>query len=175
MLLSTLLKEAHPMAAHLFRRYSEKIPFWLMRHIVNLWPPFFGAGIRVAEVHQDFKYLKVELRRSWFNTNYVGTQFGGSIYAMVDPFYMLMLMNILGKDYIVWDKAAKIHFLKPGRSRLTAEFTLSPDIIESVRGHTEKGDKYVFDLPVDINDEQGVIIAHVTKTMYVRKKRIPST
>ena len=84
-------------------------------------------------------------------------------------------MNILGKEYIVWDKAAKIHFLKPGRSRLTAEFTLSPDIIESVRGHTEKGDKYVFDLPVDINDEQGEIIAHVTKTMYVRKKRIPST
>ena len=159
------------MAAHLFIRYSDKVPFWLMRHVVNLWPPFLGAGIRVVEAHSDFRFLKVALGRSWFNTNYVGTQFGGSIYAMVDPFYMLMLMNILGKNYIVWDKAAKIQFLKPGRSRLIAEFNLGQDLIESIKNHTAEGEKYVFDLPVDIHDEQGTHIAHVTKTIYVRKKR----
>lgn len=159
------------MAAHLFRRYSDKAPFWLMRYLVNLWPPFVGAGIKILEAREDFRFLKVELKRSWFNTNYVGTQFGGSIYAMVDPFYMLMLMNILGKNYIVWDKAAKIEFLKPGRSKLVAEFHLNDDLIEIVKMRTEHGEKYVFDLPISIHDEQGTHIAHVIKTMYVRKKR----
>jgi acyl-coenzyme A thioesterase PaaI-like protein len=161
------------MAAHLFRRYSDRVPFWLIKHLVNLWPPFMGAGIKVIEAQRDFTFLKVELKRSWFNSNYVGTQFGGSIYAMVDPFYMLMLMNILGKNYIVWDKAAKIQFLKPGRSRLIAEFKVSNELIEHVKKRTESGERYVFDLPVDVHDEQGTLIAHVSKTLYVRKKRQP--
>jgi acyl-coenzyme A thioesterase PaaI-like protein len=159
------------MAAHLLRRYSELTPFWLMRQLVNLWPPFLGAGLRIRRVEKDFSWIRVELKRSWYNTNYVGTQFGGSIYAMVDPFYMLMLMNRLGKGYIVWDKGAKVDFLKPGRSRLLADFRLNSELIKTIEEKTAHGDKYIFDLTVDVCDEQGTLIASVVKTMYVRKKR----
>jgi acyl-coenzyme A thioesterase PaaI-like protein len=158
------------MAAHLFRKYSEKIPFRLMRHFVNLWPPFLGAGIRVIEAKKDFTYMRVELKRSWYNMNYVGTQFGGSIYAMVDPFFMLMLMNLLGKDYIVWDKAAHVKFIKPGRTRLFAEFRINPETVESVKNLTENGGKYIFDLPVDVYADNGEKVAHIVKTLYVKKK-----
>ena len=158
------------MPAQLFRRYGDRTPFWLVRHLVNLWPPFMGAGIRVLEAKEDYSYLKVELRRSWFNSNYVGTRFGGSIYAMVDPFYMLMLMNRLGKEFIVWDKAAQIDFIKPGRSKLFAEFIIHEDLIGEILSQTQSGSKFIFDLPVDIYDEQSVKIARVVKTLYVRKK-----
>jgi len=159
------------MAAHLFRKMNGWFPLSLMRHVVNCWPPFLGAGIRVLEGSEDFRFLKVELKRSWYNINYVGVQFGGSIYALVDPFYMLMLMNILGREYIVWDKAARIEFLKPGKTALTAEFKISDDVINTIRERTSNGKKYVFDLPVEITDNQGLVIARVEKTLYVRLKK----
>ncbi len=84
----------------------------------NIWPPYFGAGIRIEHVNEDFRYVRVALKRSWYNSNYVGTQFGGSMYSMTDPFFMLILINNLGKDYIVWDKAARIEFIKPGKKSL---------------------------------------------------------
>lgn len=102
--------------------------------------------------------------------NYVGTQFGGSMYAMTDPFYMIMLIQILGSEYIVWDKAASIDFKKPGRSRLTAEFRLNPAQITEIKDKADMQGKYVFELPVEIFDETGMLVAAVQKTLYVKKK-----
>ena len=102
--------------------------------------------------------------------NYVGTQFGGSIYAMTDPFYMLQLINNLGPDYIVWDKAAKVDFKKPGKSKLYAEFIIDQNLIDTVITKTSNNEKYVFDLPVQVKDESGTVIAEIIKTLYVRKK-----
>ena len=91
---------------------------------MNIWPPFVGAGIKVVRIADDFHEIRVALRQKWFNKNIVGSHFGGSLYAMVDPFYMIMLMNILGKDYIVWDKFASIDFIAPGKGTVTATFSL---------------------------------------------------
>lgn len=158
------------MAAHLLRKLSDRAPMWLMRFLGNLWFPFLGAGIRIVEGTEDFRYIKVCLKRSWYNTNYVGTQFGGSIYAMTDPFYMLMLLNNLGRDFIVWDKAAHIEFIKPGKFKLFAEFRLSEQQIQKIRSEAIAQGKLIFDLPVDIHDSEGTLIARVQKTLYVRRK-----
>jgi hypothetical protein len=158
------------MAANLVRKWTRSIPTPVLRSLANLWPPYFGAGIKILELSKDFRYLKVCLKRNWLNTNYVNTQFGGSIYSMVDPFYMLLLMNNLGPEYIVWDKAAQIEFIKPGRTKLFAEFSLDSNLLKRVKERTKHGDKYIFDLPVDVSNEKGETVAHVVKTLYVRKK-----
>lgn len=93
---------------------------------MNIWPPFLGAGIRVKEIDEEFKFARVELKSGLLNRNYVGTHYGGSLFSMTDPFYMLMLLHNLGKDYIVWDKAAEINYKKPGKGRLRADFNLPP-------------------------------------------------
>jgi Domain of unknown function (DUF4442) len=93
-----------------------------LRRWVNLWPPFLGAGIRVIRIAPDMKAVDVEMKLRWWNANYVGTHFGGSLYAMTDPFYMLMLMANLGCDYIVWDKAGSIRYRRPGRARCARNF-----------------------------------------------------
>ena len=136
-----------------------------------LYPPFLGAGIRIKKVAPDYRYVRVEMPLTWYNRNYVGTQFGGSIYAMCDPIYMMMLIQTLGRDYIVWDKAANIEFLKPGRMRLRAEFRWTQDEIDQVKERTKGGEKYVFDKEVLIHDIEGLLVARVIKTLYVRKKR----
>jgi hypothetical protein len=158
------------MAAHLFRKYKNAIPAKLFRRLINLWPPFLAAGIHVVDASEDLRILTVELKRTWYNINYVGVQFGGSIYAMVDPFYMLMLMHNLGDDFIVWDQAARVSFMRPGRSALRARFQIDQQLLDEIKQRTASGEKYVFDLPVDIFDSQNEKVANVIKTLYVRVK-----
>src|SRR6201987_3056558 len=104
-----------------------------LRRWINLWPPFLGAGIRIQHIAPDMKAVDVEMSLRWWNANYVGTQFGGSLFAMTDPFYMLMLMANLGGEYIVWDKAASIRYRKPGRGTVRAEFRLSDAQVHEIR------------------------------------------
>lgn len=162
------------MLANQIRKHGKQLAPKVVRSLMNLYAPFVGAGIRMTKVSEDYRYVRVEMPLTWFNRNYVGTHFGGSMYAMTDPFYMFMLMHNLGEDYIVWDKAAKIEFIKPGRSRLIAEFRFSEQEIDDVRKRTADGQKYVFDRDVEIHDDKGALIAKVVKTLYVRKKDLAS-
>lgn len=138
--------------------------------LINLWPPFLGAGIRVKKISDDFTSIDVEMKLRFWNKNIVGTQFGGSIYAMTDPFYMLILMQNLGKDYIVWDKAADIRFKAPGKGKLTAHFNISKDRIAEIKQQADDNYKVEPKFTVQIKDESGLVVAEVDKLLYVRRK-----
>ena len=138
--------------------------------MINWYPPMLGAGIRVIATSPDFTAITVEMRLTWWNKNVVGTQFGGSLYMMCDPFFMAILMTKLGKDYIVWDKAASIQFLKPGRSHVRAHFHIPQAEIDRVRDYADTKGKIEPEYDVDIVDKDGVVVARVHKTLYVRRK-----
>jgi len=141
-----------------------------LRRWINLWPPFVGMGIRIQRIAPDMKAVDVEMKLRFWNANYVGTQFGGSLFAMTDPFYMLMLMANLGRDYIVWDKAATIRYRKPGKGTVRAEFRLSDGQIDDVREKLKTLPKYEPVFTVEVKDGAGVVIAEVEKVIHVRKK-----
>ena len=141
------------------------------RRILNLWPPFLGAGIRIQHIAPDMKVIDVEMKLRFWNANYVGTHFGGSLFAMTDPFYMLMVMANLGCEYIVWDKAASIRYRKPGKGTVRAEFRLSDNQIEDIREKLKTLPKYEPVFTVEVKDEAGVVIAEVEKVLHVRKKQ----
>lgn len=158
------------MFAQLIRKKAKKMPIkWLM-WLGNLWLPFLGAGIRIIHASPDYRHIQVQMKLRWYNRNYVGTQFGGSLYSMTDPFYMMMLINNLGQGYIVWDKAACIEFLKPGKSTVTVDFVMPEDLINEIKQKVDQDGKYTIDLPAEIKDEQGELIAKVKKTIYIRRK-----
>jgi acyl-coenzyme A thioesterase PaaI-like protein len=142
-----------------------------LRRLVNLWPPFLGAGIRIKRIAPDMKSVDVEMKLRWWNANYVGTHFGGSLFAMTDPFYMLMLMANLGRNYIVWDKAASIRYRKPGKGTVRAEFRLTEAQLSNIREKLETLPKYEPMFSVEVKDEQGTVIAEVEKLLHVRKKQ----
>ncbi len=150
------------------RSMARKARF--LRWVLNIYPPYLGAGVRVRQISADFRLVRVKLALGWYNRNYVGTQFGGSLYSMTDPFFMLMLMNLLGRDYIVWDKAASIDFVSPGKGPVYAEFRVDDGLLERIRQHTADGDKYLPELHVDVHDGEGTLVARVHKTLYVRLK-----
>lgn len=142
----------------------------LLRIAINCWPPLFGAGIRVRHISADFRAVRVILKMGLLNRNYVGTHFGGSLFAMTDPFYMLMLMHNLGQGYIVWDQAARISFIRPGRGAVSCEFRLDQALLDAIRSATAGGRKHLQDFSVDIRDAQGELVANVVKTLYIRQK-----
>ena len=146
--------------------FRQKILFKTM----NFWPPFLGAGINIDRISKDFMELDVSLKLRLWNRNYVGTAYGGSLYSMSDPFYMLMLINLLGKGYIVWDKAAAIRFKRPGASKVHAQFRLTTKQIEEFKNELDEKNKIEPVLTVIIKDQEGNVIAEVDKTLYIRKK-----
>ena len=142
----------------------------LLRHGLNLWPPFLFSGIHVCAINDDYRHARVELRMRPWNRNYVGTHFGGSLFAMTDPFWMLLAMQAIGNDYVVWDKAGTIEFVKPGRGTVHARFDLDDAVLDELRTATADGDKALRWFDTEILDEQGDVVARVRKQLYVRLK-----
>ncbi len=138
--------------------------------MLTLYPPYWATGIVVKKITPDFREIIVTMRKRFYNRNYMNSHFGGSLYAMTDPFFMLMMIKILGEDYIVWDKAGCIDFIKPGQGLVTATFTIDEAAIADVKEKTAHGDKYLPEFTVGVLDEQGDTVCRVTKTLYVRKK-----
>jgi acyl-coenzyme A thioesterase PaaI-like protein len=141
-----------------------------LRRFINLWPPFWCNAIRAAYMSEDFREITAELKLRFYNRNYVGVHFGGNLFAMTDPWYMLMLMQNLGRDYYVWDKKATIEFIAPGRGTVTAKFLLTAEKLEEIRAATANGEKYLPEFTVEIYDAQQHLVARVHKTVYVKLK-----
>lgn len=143
----------------------------LFRWGFNFFPAYRGTGGRIVYIADDWREVRVKLPLNWRTRNYVGTIYGGSIYASIDPIYMLMLMKILGSEYIVWDKAAKIRFKKPGRETLYVDFKLSDDEIGEIKrlAESERSIDRVYNL--ELKDRKGTPHAFIEKTLYISKKR----
>jgi len=141
-----------------------------LEKLINFYGPFLGAGVKLQKMSKDYRHALVSMRLTFYNKNYVGVQFGGSLYAMVDPWYMLMLMKNLGHEYIVWDKSAVIHFRSPGKGRVSAEFRLHDLEINEIKRNLETQNKLDYTFHVEIKDDAGKLIADVQKVIYIRKK-----
>lgn len=137
----------------------------------KFWVPFLGLGVRVRELADDWSYARVELRRRWYNANYVGTHFGGALFAMSDPFWMILVMETLGRDYVVWDKAAEIEFVAALKAPVFAEFRIDPAVMDELRGATANGEKCLRWFDTEIKTEAGEVAARVRKLLYVRRKK----
>lgn len=141
-----------------------------MLKYMSWWPPFVGAGIRVVEMAPDMTYIKVQMPLRFYNKNFFKVHYGGSLYSMADPFYMLMFVHLLGPDFIVWDKAASIEFVKPGQGIVEAEFKLTKEQVDSIKSELQDQSKILKDFNVLITNSHGETVAKVTKTLYFRKK-----
>lgn len=142
---------------------------WLLR-LLSFYPPYLGAGIRVKS-SSDLRTFEVRMKLTFWNRNYLGTQFGGSLYSMCDPFFVLILSAALGRDYIVWDKAASIRFLRPGRGTVKATFHIPQERIDEIRAAADTA-KVEPTFQVTVVDTEGRTVAEVEKLLYVRRKEV---
>ncbi|MBH0096986.1 DUF4442 domain-containing protein [Psychrobacter sp. NZS113] len=157
------------------RRAKQSIMPLLTPHLlklrINTYAPYVGAGIKIDHISLDQGLCVVSMGLNALNKNIVGTQFGGSLYSMVDPFYMIMLMHQLGSSYVVWDKSSHIDFVAPGYSKVTARMKIASSEIITIQEMAKDGDAVFREYKVDIVDEQQKVIAVVTKTIYIRLRK----
>ena len=149
---------------------SESFKTHLTRWRLNFFPAYRGTGARIAYIADDWHEVRIKLPLNWRTRNYVGTIFGGSMYAAIDPIYMIMLIQILGPAYVVWDKGATIQFKRPGRSMLHACFILDTPEIDAIEAELRARSAIERDYQVDLVDANGVVHASVTKTLHIRRK-----
>lgn len=144
---------------------------WLLR-LLNLYPPYLGAGVRVR-TSPDLRTFEVRMPLRFWNRNYVGTHFGGSLYTMCDPFYMLILLDALGPAYLVWDKEATIRFRRPGRGTVRATFHVSEEQIAGIRAAADRDGKVEPRFTVQVLDDAGEVVAEVEKLLWIKRKDHP--
>jgi acyl-coenzyme A thioesterase PaaI-like protein len=148
----------------------ESLKTRLMRWRFNFFPAYRGTGARITYIADDWREVRIKLPLNWRTRNYVGTIYGGSMYAAVDPFHMVMLIRVLGPDYVVWDKSAAIQFKQPGSSTLYATFVLDDQGIETIKAELTRKPAVDRVYHVDLTDQDGVVYASVEKTIYIRRK-----
>lgn len=155
---------------------NARIPTWrevlndpaVLRRGLNVWPPFRFAGIRVIDIQPGFRGATVELRLTPLSRNYMGTQYGGSMFSMTDPFWTILVSQNLGRDYIVWDKRAEIEFVAPGRTDVRTTFAVTDELIAELKERAEGGAKVLHWLENDIVAKDGTLVARVRRQLYVR-------
>ncbi len=154
----------------MIRRLRERLPHALDWRVFNIWPAIVGTGGRVTHVSEDWTEIDVRVPLNWRTRNYVGTIFGGSIYAATDPYVMVMLIRQLGEDYVVWDKGAKVAFKRPGTETLYAEFRLPAALVAELRAQVDDQNKLDWVYSLDLKDAAGKIYATVDKQVYIARK-----
>ncbi|MCT1657066.1 DUF4442 domain-containing protein [Brevibacterium luteolum] len=161
-------RSARSRTQHLVREAKENPK--TLAAAMNVWPVFRAAGVRVRHIAPDWSSARVELHQGKLNMNYVGTHFGGTLFAMSDPFWMILMLRRLGPDYIVWDKAGEIDFKSPGRGTVTTEIRLDDAAVEAMRAEADAGGKSLMWFENDIVDASGTVVATVRKQLYARPK-----
>ena len=152
---------------------TESLKTRLARWGFNHFPAYRRTGARITYIAADWREVRIKLPLNWRTRNYVGTVFGGSMYAAVDPIYMVMLIKLLGPDYDVWDKAATIRFKHPGRATLYARFALDEHELDSIRAELVDRPKLDRVFRVHLNDGTGNVHASIEKTIHLSRKDGP--
>ena len=142
----------------------------MFKFLFNISPMYRRTGGRLLEVSEDLKCVRLKLPLNYRTKNYVGTIYGGHMYSCVDGIYMVQLINILGKNFVVWDKSASIRFRRPGNKTLFAEFNITDQLLEKIRREIDQHQEKDFTLHVNLTDKEGVIYAEVEKLIYIASK-----
>lgn len=149
----------------------ESFKSWRFRQFMNWYPMYFGTGGKILFWSGDSREVHLRLRRNLWTYNYVGTIFGGSMFAAADPFYMLMLLRILGNKYVVWDKTGSIRFRKPGRQTLYARFEITDEQLATVRQAVATNGQTEQTFTLQWLDANGVVHAQIERLCYIADKQ----
>ncbi|NNE99990.1 MAG: DUF4442 domain-containing protein [Pyrinomonadaceae bacterium] len=146
--------------------FSSKLDRWKF----NIFPAYRGSGARITYISGDYHNIRIKIPLNWRTRNYVGTIYGGSIYSGIDPIYMLMLIKILGRKYVVWDKAATIRFKRPGKETLYADFTVTAEDVDEIKTMLEKDRSFDKIYQIELKNAAGIVHAEIEKVIYIAKK-----
>jgi|SRR6185437_5916809 len=151
------------------KRY-ENLETKIRRILVNFFPCYRRGGGRIIFCSSDMQEIHVKVSLNWQTRNYVGSVFGGALYSAIDPIYMLQLLWILGKEYVIWDKSASMKFIRPVKSTVYAKFEINNELIDTIKTEVANNGRYIIDLPVTLQGKDGTVYFTASKQIYIASK-----
>jgi acyl-coenzyme A thioesterase PaaI-like protein len=152
------------------KKTNESWKTWWFRMMMNCYPMFLGTGGKIGLIAANWREVRVTLGLNLWTMNYVRTIFGGSMFSASDPFYMLMLMHNLGKNFVVWDKAAHIRFRRPAKDKITTQFILKEEVIEEIKQKVASKGETDFTFLVQWHNKEGKVVAEIERLVYIADK-----
>ncbi|MEA2102821.1 MAG: DUF4442 domain-containing protein [Thermodesulfobacteriota bacterium] len=149
---------------------GESLKTYILRHIFNFFPAFRRTGGRIVYFSSDWDEIQMKLPLNWKTRNYVGTMYGGSMYAAIDGIYMVMLINLLGKRYIVWDKRAEIKYLKPGKGTLETRLRIDKKELSEIKRLLKEQRSIERIYTIEWKDRAGDVCSVIHKHIYIKNK-----
>ena len=133
--------------AHYFlkRYHSPDLQPKELKRMLNLWFPFMTNRIQIDSISDDFHHMHVCLKHSFWNRNPNKSIWGGSIVSAMDPFFPILMKQILLRDGIVTDfysKAISVQFIKMVKSNVTFQFSISEKEVALVVQELDQNEKY---------------------------------
>ena len=143
----------------------------VLKYGFNLSPMYRRTSAKVVYISEDFLKIQIKLPFSYKNANYVNTIFGGSMFSAVDPFPMTQLMNLIGDQYVVWDKSAEIFFRRPAKEDLFADFIYTNEEIDEIKKKTQEQDEFEIIKSTKLtNKDKSIVYCEVRKRVYIANK-----
>lgn len=143
----------------------------LFKYGFNWSPMYRRTTAKIDEVAQDLSRITIKIPLSWKNKNYVGTIFGGSMFSATDPIFMVQLINLLGNDYVIWDKSATIKFKRPANETLFGEFIVGHEELKNIRERIRKENEIeIVKTTILTNKDKTKEFCVVDKTLYIADK-----
>ncbi|MCH2195660.1 DUF4442 domain-containing protein [Kordia sp.] len=142
----------------------------IFKYGFNLSPMYRRTTARVIEISDDLKHVKIKVPLSYKNKNYVGAIFGGSMFSATDPIYMIQLVQILGENYVVWDKSATINYKRPAKEHLYCTFTFTDEEIVAIKKQVVETHEMTIKKTTYLTNTKEQVFAEVIKTLYIAEK-----
>ncbi|CAL2101789.1 Acyl-coenzyme A thioesterase PaaI-like protein [Tenacibaculum sp. 190130A14a] len=143
----------------------------IFKYGFNVSPMYRRSTGKICAVSEDLLRARVKIPISYKNRNYVGSIFGGSLFSATDPVFMIQLMNVLGNDYVVWDKEATIKFKRPATQDAYVDFIFTEEEIQEIKERvvTEKEINLNKEIKIT-NKDESTVFAEVSKVIYIADK-----
>lgn len=138
--------------------------------LIQFWGPYLFSGIKVVYISKDLHEIKVRLKTSFWNSNYFGTHYGGSLFSMCDPFYVFIVLDKMSKEHIAWDKSSEIDFVKAVKEPVFASFKIESELIEKFKSDCLENFKIEPVFETDVVTASGEVVARIKKKIYIRRK-----
>lgn len=151
-------------------RFLGLFKFLSDRRLLELYPPFFLMGVRIRDVHPQYRSMKAILPLRWYGKNFHGTMYGGFIASVSDPLAALLCLKIFRKVE-VWTKKHEVEFLRPAKSELTFMVEVSEQDVQEIQTQLDKEGRATHEFSFPCVDRHGRVIAQIRNQVFLRLRR----
>ena len=152
-----------------FMRFMSRNGILSDARMLELYPPFVPMRIKVLEIAEGWRSVRIRLPLNAMSRNPGGVMFGGYQAALADPIAALACARVF-PGYSVWTRAMDIAFDHGGNSDLEMRFSLTPEQEGDIRMELERDGRATPTFEYGYFRKDGVRCTVIRNTVAIRPR-----